>query len=653
MPQRRRRTSRSIHNWKEHYERIQTSPEEAVKNIQRGDRIFIGTACGEPQFLVKALIENRAGIEDAEIFHLVTISSGAYTDPKYQTLFRHTSFFIGPATRGAVWEGRADYLPIMLSDIPRLFRDRRLPIDAALIQVSPPDRHGFCTFGVSVDVTKSAAEAANLVIAQVNPKMPRALGDSFIHISEIDVAVVHEEPILTWVYPEPNPVQREVARNVAKLVQNGDTMELGIGTIPDAVLEELRDRQDLGIHTEVFSDGVMKLIEAGAITCAKKTIHPGKIVASFAMGSPRLYEFMDNNPFFEFHPTEYCNNPAVISKNERLAAINVALEVDLTGQVNADSLGYRFYSGIGGQADFIRGAALARRGKPIIVLPSTTSDGKHSRIVPKLGEGAGVVTTRGDVHYVVTEYGIAYLHGKTVRERALALISVAHPDTRSELLSFAKDKKYVYPDQLLPMASGVVYPEEFETIFATKTGEELAVRPLKPTDEGLLREMFYDLSERSVYMRFFAPLKTMPHERAQLLVNLDYLQQMAIGVFAGEEPNWKMIGLGQYMVEPSTNLAEAAVIVLDSWQGKGLGSYLFNALVRIARQRGVEGFTAEVLSENRSMLHIVQKSGYAMTTHFDEGVYLLEIRFESRTNPEQKSAPGKKRTEVLEDKNAE
>jgi len=637
MPGARRKERRGISGWKAHYDKILTTPKSAVRKIRRGDRIFIGTACGEPQALVRALIENQTGIEDAEIFHLLSLGVAAYTEPKYSSVFRHNSFFIGPSTRDAIREGRADYIPVMLSDIPRLFMERRVPIDVALIQVSPPDEHGFCTYGISVDIVKSAAETAGLVIAQVNPRMPRTLGDCFIHVTDIDVVIEHEEPVLEWIYEEPNEVQTEVARNVAKLIKNGDTMEMGIGTIPDAVLAQLRERLDLGIHTEVFSDGVMDLIEAGAITCSKKTIHQGKIVASFAMGTDKLYEYLDNNPFFEFHPTEYCNHPAIISRNERLAAINVALEVDLTGQVNADSLGYQFYSGIGGQADFIRGAAMGRRGKPIIALPSTTTDGQQSRIVPKLSEGAGVVTTRGDVHYVVTEYGIAFLHGKNIRERAMALISVAHPDMRKELLDFAKDKKYVYHDQILPEGSGVVYPEELETTFVTKKGVELFLRPLRTTDEELLREMFYDLSEHSVYMRFFSPLKSMPHEKAQLLVNLDYQQQMALGAFFGETPDWQMVGLAQYMLDPSSNLAEAAIVVLDTWQGQGLGDFLFNYLVRVARQRGVEGFTAEILPQNKSMLHIVQKSGYTMTTRFEEGVYILDIPFDAP--PARKDAP--------------
>ncbi len=630
-----KKTGKGSTRWREHYNKARTTPEKAVGKIGRGDRVFIGTGCGEPQALVAALSKAEVGVEDIEIYHLLAMGTIPYADPKVS--MRHNSFFIGPGIREAVWEGQADYIPIMLSDIPGLFKQGRLPIDVAMIQTSPPDEHGFLTLGVSVDIGKQAAETASLVIAQVNEHMPRVLGDSFIHASEIDWVVEHNEPVLEWTYPEPDQTQRQVAGNVAKLVPDGATLETGIGAVPNAVLSELAERLDLGIHTEVFSDGVVDLIEAGAITCARKTLHPGKIIASFCMGTKRLYDFIDDNPFFEFHPTEYCNHPAIIARNDRLCAINVALEVDLTGQVNADSIGYRFYSGIGGQADFIRGAAMAQRGKPIIALPSTTSDGKQSRIVPKLAEGAGVVTTRGDVHYVVTEYGIAFIHGKNIRERAMALISVAHPDVRGELLDFAKDKRYVYLDQVLPPRSGVVYPEELETGFVTKKGEELLVRPLRITDETLLRDMFYDLSERSVYMRFFAPMKSMPHEKAQEVVSLDYHDQMAIGAFAGEEPDWKMVGFGQYLLDHNTNLAEAAVTVLDSWQNQGIGKMLFNYLVRIARQKEVEGFTAEILPENRTMLKILEDSEFQVNTRYEEGVYMIEIRFDQ---PKEERRPG-------------
>jgi acyl-CoA hydrolase len=342
--------------WRENYRSRLLSAESAISRIQPGSHIFVGTACGEPQALTRALVEKGERIDDAELFHFLTLSKAPYAQAQFSYRFRPNTFFIGPGTREALAEGRADYIPMMLSEIPRLIKSGRIKIDVALVQVSVPDEHGFCSLGVSVDITKSVVEVADLVIAQVNPRMPRTLGDSFVHINDLDILVEAEEPILEYSYPEPDPVQRKVAENIAKLVENDSTLEMGIGTIPDTVLKFLEDRKDLGIHTEVFSDGLIGLIEKGVITGAKKTIHQGKIIASFVMGSAKLYDLINNNPGFELHPADYVNHPLVIAQNYKMTAINVALEVDLTGQVNADSIGTKFYSGIGGQADFIRGA---------------------------------------------------------------------------------------------------------------------------------------------------------------------------------------------------------------------------------------------------------------------------------------------------------
>jgi acyl-CoA hydrolase/RimJ/RimL family protein N-acetyltransferase len=614
-------------NWREEYQSKLMSAEQAINQIRPGSHIFVGTACGEPQALTRALGEKGERIEDAELFHFVTLSQAPYAQAQFAYRFRPNTFFIGPGVRDAVAEGRADYIPMMLSEIPMLIRSGRIEVDVALVQVSPPDDHGYCSLGVSVDITKASAEAASLVIAQVNSRMPRTLGDSFIRIDDIDILVEAEEKVLEYSYPEPDPVHIKLAENVAKLVENESTIEMGIGIIPNLVPRFLEDRKDLGIHTETFSEGLIDLIEKGVITGRKKSIHEGKIIASFAMGTQRLYELINNNPMFEFHPADYVNNPFVISRNHKMVAINVALEVDLTGQVNADSIGSKFYSGIGGQADFMRGAAYSKNGKPIIALPSTAQKGKVSRIVPRLSPGSGVVTTRGDVHYVVTEYGIAYLHGKNIRERAMSLINIAHPDFREELLKGAKEMKYIYQDQKLP-PPGAVYPEEFETFFQAKGGQKLFVRPLRIADEESLRAMFYTLSDQSRYLRFFAPQRTLPHAKAQLQVLLDYDERMAIGAFTGEPPGEKLVGVARYILERATNLAEVAVEVPDSWQNKGLGSFLLNYLISIAKRRGIAGFTAIVLVENRKMMHLLQKAGYKLKTRFEEGAYEVEFRFD-------------------------
>lgn len=614
--------------WRSRYEKKLVSLEEALRHLRSGMRIFLGTACGEPQTLADALVTGQRHIEDAEIFHLLSLGGAPYTDPKYSGRFRHNSFFIGPPVREAVQQGRADYTPIALSDIPRLIKHGRIKIDAALICVSPPDEHGFVSLGVSVDIVKTAVQHADIVIAEVNESMPRTLGDSVFHIDDIDYFVRGEKPIIEFHFPEPNEVQLKVAENVAQLVEDSATIETGIGIIPTTVLKFLKDRKDLGVHTEVMLDAVADLVEAGVITNNRKTIHQGKIIASFCMGTRKLYEFVHNNPGVEFHPTEYVNDPYIIAQNDKMVGINVALEVDITGQVAADSIGPKFYSGIGGQVDFIRGAGKSRWGRPIICLPSTTKDSGISRIVPTLSEGAGVVTTRGDVHYVVTEYGIAYLHGKSIRERVISLIQIAHPKFREELLEFAKKRRWVDPDQPMPPAYGKPYPSEYQREVALLDGTTLLIRPLKPADEEPLKDFFYQLKDQSLYYRFFTPGVRLSRERKEPLKYLDYDHHMAIGAFFGEPGQEEIIGVGNYILDPANGTADLAFIVRDDWQKKKLGTQLFNTMVDIARSRGIRGFTAEVLAQNRPMMKILQDSGYVLKTHLEEGVYSILLTFE-------------------------
>jgi RimJ/RimL family protein N-acetyltransferase len=503
-------------------------------------------------------------------------------------------------------------------------------IDCALISVSPPDEHGYCSYGVSTDIVKAAAESARFVIAEINSRMPRSLGDCFIHARDIDVMVPSSIPVLEAPMGAPDELAKNIARHIASLIEDGSTLQLGIGTIPDAVLLYLDNLKDLGIHTEMFSDGIIPLVEKGVITNAQKTLHRGKIIASFIMGSKRLYDFVDNNPLVEFHPTEYTNDPFIIAQNHKMISINSAIEIDLTGQVCADSLGTMFYSGIGGQVDFVRGAARSPGGKPIIALPSTARNDIVSRIVPTLNPGAGVVTSRGDVHYVVTEYGTAYLHGKTMRERALSLIQIAHPKFRSWLLAEAKARNLVYADQIELPINMPVYPVELEETLETHTGESVFIRPLKLTDEPALREMFYKLSDVSIHYRFFSTLRTMPHEKLQDLLRVDYTTDMALVVLAGREENSPMIGIAHYRKDARTNMAEAAFLVRDDWQGKGIGTALIAALMTSAQSNGIAGFTATVLVDNVGMLRVFHKCGYKLQSHLEEGVYHLTIPFSEK-----------------------
>ena len=422
--------------------KIQTS-DEALRLVQSGMRVYIQPGCAEPEALVQALMRRGPEVRDVEIVHMMTMGKAPYVAPEMAGHFRHNAVFIGGNVRDAVNEGRADYTPVYLSEIEDLFESGAMPLDVALIEVSPPDSHGFCSFGVGVDTTLTAARLARYVVAQVNDEMPRTYGDSFIHVNKIDAIVESSRPLCALKKPEVTEMQVAIARNVASLIEDGSVLQTGIGGIPDAVLPLLMDRKDLGVHSELVSDGVIPLIDAGVITGARKNFKPRKIILGFALGSKNLFDYIDNNPIFEFHPTAYTNDPALIARNDKMVAINSALQVDITGQVCSDSIGTYFYSGIGGQVDFLRGASRSKGGKPIIALSSTAKGGTISRITPMLAPGAGVVTSRGLIRYVVTEYGVAYLHGKSIRERAQALIEIAHPKFREELYDYCERTKWL------------------------------------------------------------------------------------------------------------------------------------------------------------------------------------------------------------------
>jgi acyl-CoA hydrolase len=419
--------------WLEHYKSKVVSLDQAVSVIKSGDRIFISGNAATPSLFTHALVKRKDELHNVEINHVLVLGDDPLSKPEMEGHFTHNSLFVGAADRQAISEGRSAYVPVHLSDIPSLFTDRIIPLDVALIHVSPPDEHGFMSFGVECAASKAAAESAKVVVAQVNDRMPRTLGDVFIHVSRVHRIVECSEPLKTLTEEGSTDIERRIATHIADLIEDGSTLQLGIGGIPDAVLALLEGKRELGIHTEMVSDGVVKAIDHGIITNQKKTLHPGKVIATFVLGSEQLYRYVHNNPLFEMHPCDYTNNPFIVSQNAKMVAINSAIEVDITGQVCADSIGSRIYSGFGGQLDFIRGASYSKGGKPIIALPSTTRDGKISRIVAQLKPGAGVVTTRADVHDVVTEYGVASLHGRNLVQRAEALLAIAHPDFRDEL----------------------------------------------------------------------------------------------------------------------------------------------------------------------------------------------------------------------------
>ena len=433
-------------SWMQIYERKVTTAEEAIAAaVKSGDRIFLTGNCSVPQKLLGALVERGPELENVEICHALTLGASDYVSPEMEGHIRANSLFIGPNVRRAVQEGRADFTPVLLSEFTLLFKKKVLPLDVAFVHLSPPDEHGFCSYGIETGLTKTPAESAKIIVAEINENMPRCLGDSFIHVSRLDYIVPVDYPLQELHMTEGglSDVHVKIGEYIADLIPDGATMQMGIGAIPDAVLNFLYDKRDLGVHTELFSDSVIDLVEAGVLTNARKTLHQGKITAGFMLGTKRLYEWVHDNPLIELHRTEYVNDPFVIAQNYRQVAINSAIEVDLTGQVCADSIGPKLYSGVGGQLDFIYGASRSEGGVPIIALPATAKGGTLSRIVPMLKQGAGVVTSRYHVHYVVTEYGVASLYGKTIRQRAQELINVAAPQFRDELTRAAKELHYI------------------------------------------------------------------------------------------------------------------------------------------------------------------------------------------------------------------
>lgn len=612
-------------------------PEKALpeadifRHIHAGDRIFIGTGCGEPQHLVKSLL-NYVGSDpnaflDAELMNIVTLGVAPYTDEKFRSYFRLNSLFISESTRQAVNKGAADYTPIFLSSVPDLITTGKIPIDVALIQTSPPDRQGKMNLGVSVDITRAAVDKSALVIAQANPRMPEVQGDGWIGINEVDFLVPHEEPLLEYQTPVPGDVAAKIGSYVARIVEDGSTIQVGYGRLPNAILSGLRGKKHLGVHSELLSDGIVGLMAENVIDNSRKSINPGKTIATICMGRKETYDFIDGNPSVEFRTIDYTNNPIIIAQNRQMTAINSALEVDLTGQATAESLGKMFYSGIGGQADFMRGAVLAPGGKTILALPSTADDGRISRIVPFLREGSGVTLTRGDIHYVVTEYGIAYLHGKSIRERAMELISIAHPKFRPWLIEEAKRQSIVYSDQAFISGKEGEYPEDLEIQRKTKTGLNILLRPVRISDEPMIREFFYSLSDESMYQRFLTARKGMPHERLQSFVAIDHIRNKVILATLNIDGKERILGLGQYGLNSDLQTADLALAVRDDYHDQGIGSELISYLTALAKRQGLIGFTGDALARNQPIFALIRKMGFDVKTDNESGVFRVNLVF--------------------------
>jgi acyl-CoA hydrolase/GNAT superfamily N-acetyltransferase len=584
------------------------STDDAVRKIKKGSRVFLGTGCGEPQELIKAMVE-RSDLKDIFFYQMLSGTLANYiNDASFFQRFSLKLFFISAVMRKAAFEGKIEYMPTYLSQIPELFNNYIIGLDIALIQVSPPDEFGYCSLGISVDVSKAALKSAGMVIAQINPSMPRTFGDTFVHMDEIDYLTWHEEPLIEYMPKiKDENVARRIGHYISQLIPDGATLQIGFGSLPYAILNYLDNKKDLGLHTQLISDAFVPLFEKKVFTDAKKTHLPGRAVASMCMGTEKVYRYVHNNPRFYFRSSDYVSNPSVIALNENMVSISSALEVDLTGQVCTDSLGFMFYSGIGDQVDFLRGSSMSKGGFAIIALPSTAKKGTISRIVPHLSLGAGVATTRGDVHYVITEFGIAKLYGKGIYQRVMELAQIAHPDFRADLIDVAKKRHYIFHDQLPPSGDDLLFLENYKHAVELKNNQNLWIRPLLPSDEFAYRHFFYSLNDDTIYRRFFYPMELFTHEIAQNhWASLDYRKNMTLIGLVQKGDHEEIIAIGSY-AEAEKKSAEVALVVREDYQGMGIASMFLRDLEKIAVLNGYTNFGASVLKGNSAMIHIFKK----------------------------------------------
>lgn len=581
---------------------------EAVSHIKNGSRVFLGSGCGEPRHLLKALVEDRR-LQDIMIYQMLAISLADYMgDESFSNRFALKLFFVSPTMRNVYSEGKIDYIPTYLSEIPHLFRSNDIGLDVALVQISPPDKFGYGSLGVSVDVTREAVRSAKLVIAQVNPRMPRTLGDGFIHVNEIDYLVPYEEPLVEYVQSEGDmEVARRIAYYVSELIDDGSTLQVGYGHLPYMILEFLNQKNDLGIHTNMITDAHIPLFKTGVITNRKKNFLRDKAVAAFCQGTLSTYNYVDNNPRFHFGVADFVNNPNVIAKNDNFISMSSAIEVDLTGQVCSDSVGKRVFSGSGDQANFIRGAGLSKGGFSIIALPSTARHGTISRIVANLSEGAGLATLRADVNFVVTEYGVAQLKGKSIYQRAVELTQIAHPRFRDSLIESAKQNGYIMLDQLPPPAIDLMFTESYKSRLELPGGKTISFKPLLPSDEIAYRNFFYSLQKETIYLRFFSNIDIFSHGMAQRhWASLDYKRYVTLIGMVRSKGTKEVMAIATY-AHADADYAEVAVVVREDFQNMGIARHMLSRLAEIGTMNGYRGFTATVLHENQAMLALFRK----------------------------------------------
>ncbi len=615
--------------WADKYVENRRSARDALNFIKPGQRVFIGSSCGEPQHLVRALSEMSNYLKDIEINRLMTLETAPLTLIANKTndqSLNIRSFYLGSAKSKGIARNKRFITPINMSAIPRLFKSRLLPIHVALIQVSPPDDFGWMSLGVSVDITMAAAQSADLVIAQVNSHMPRVLGRSFIHVNDVDYFVEYDEPLLTIGENPAIAAANDIGRLIARrLIEDGSTIAIGLGTTSEAIMLALSDKNDLGIHTLYLTDDIMHLFSKGVITNRKKGFNDGKMVAQSAIGSEDLYEFLNDNPAVEFHPSDYVCDPAIIARHNKMVAMSVAMAIDLTGQVAADAMPQTHFSGVTGISDFMRGAVQSPGGKSILMLPSTAMQGQQSRIVPML-EDTAVAAPRGDVHHVVTEFGAVNLFGKSLQERAVAMISIAHPKFRDELFYKAQKMGLLSAERSLKESIHGVYPIHLEETLDIK-GEQVTVRPAKPVDERRIQEHFYSLDKDDVTARFFHEKTSFVKEEVEGVSQIDYVKDLTVVAIVGEFGFGRVVGIGEYLIDPATNIAEIAFSISKDYQKKGLGKILLKKLATAARANDISGLVAYTSPHNRGMIKLFKQLPYKANTFFDGDMLTLKCMF--------------------------
>jgi len=629
-----------IQYWPDEYIRKRMTAKQAMSAIRSGQRVFIGSSCGEPQHLAKTLIESAGAFSDLEIVRLMSTEKSPVTmlaNEKRIEQFSIRNIYPGSAGAKHLAPNKPFITPMNISSVPDLFIRRHLPLNAAMIQASPPDDFGWMSMGISVDVGMAAARSAETVIVQVNRNMPRVLGHSFIHVNDVDIVVEMDEPLLTIGQLPEFESAHKIARQVATLIEDGATFQLGLGATPKAILLALADKNDLGVHTQYVIDGIMDLVSMGSITNRCKGFNDGKTVASNAVGSENLYEFVHDNPSIEFYPSDYVNNPAVIAQNNKMVAINMVMEMDITGQAAVDALPHHYFAGVSSMVDFIRGASISPGGKSILLIPSTSIDGTDSRIVADLS--SGVVVPRNDVSYVISEYGAVNLFGKNLQERATAMISLAHPDFREELFERAKEKGFIPRGKKLRHAIRSVYPAGLEEKRKID-GKDITFRPAKAVDIRRIQEHFYNLDKEDVIARFFYERTRFLHSDMENILESDYVRSLTLLAVTGEFGFGAVAGIGAYYLETDINMAEVAFSVNRQWQGKGIASVLLLKLAEAARDKGIDGLIAYTDPHNQSMIRLFQKLPYKITKKRENSTILLSCRFDETDETSHSSSPG-------------